>query len=180
MEMIKVVKVDSVELPGEMLTKLVMKYQSELKDFALLVDTKNWIMYVKKDIPDSEVQDFIDYIYYPGKYIGEDKEDYLTGVFEKYGYSAFATLNDTYKYRIGKEADQKAAELGAAVIPMIENEIAKDKPIIEYDERLLSKVWDAGYKPFTHKTPENIVNYGIIYVFYLGYLMGTRLIKESD
>lgn len=180
MKTIKVVKVEPVELPGEMLKKLVMKYQSELKDFSILVDEKNWTMYVRKSIPDSEIQGFIDYIYYPGEYIGEDKEDYLTGVFEEYGYSAFAALNDAYKYRKGKEADQRDAELAAVAITMIEAEIEKEKPIVEYDERLLSKVWDVGYKPFTHKTPENITNYGIVYVFYLGYLMGAGLIKESD
>ncbi|MDO4341042.1 MAG: hypothetical protein Q4C91_23695 [Eubacteriales bacterium] len=180
MQMIEVVKVEPVELPGEMLKKLVTKYQSELKDFSILVDEKNWILYVNKSVPDSEIQGFIDYIYYPGKYIGEDKEDYLTGVFEEYGYSAFATLDNAYKYRIGKEADKRAAELAAVAIPMIEAEIKKENPIVGYDERLLGKVWDAGYKPFTHKTPENIANYGIVYTFYLGYLMGAGLIKESD
>ena len=61
---------------------------------------------------------------------------------------------------------------------MIENEIQSEKPVIEYDERLSGKVFKAGYEPYSRKTPENITNYGCVYLFYLGYLMGAGMIED--
>ena len=61
---------------------------------------------------------------------------------------------------------------------MIEKEIQSEKPVIEYDERLLGKVFKAGYEPYSRKTPENTTNYGCVYLFYLGYLMGAGMIED--
>lgn len=54
---------------------------------------------------------------------------------------------------------------------MIRKEVKKKRTAVRYDERLISEIWSACYG-LKEKTPENMTNFGSVYVFYLGYLMG--------
>lgn len=176
--MIDIRRIEPVDLPANLIFRLERVYHTALRDFAMMIDEKNWIMYVNTSMPEEDVQCFVDYIYYPGESINTEKEDFINDVVGIYGDSVYMELFNGYQHLRGQERERKAAKLAKIAIPLIKKEIESEKPVIEYDERLLHKVYSAGYEPFNRKTPDNITNYGCVYLFYLGYLMGAGLIKE--
>ena len=176
--MINIKKVDPVDLPADLIFRLEKVHHTALRDFSMMIDKKNWVMYVNTSIPDEDVQQFVEYIYYPGEYVTMDNEEIINYVMAKYGDYVYEELFDGYKHLNGRIRESRSEKIAEIAIPMIEKEIQSDKPIIEYDERLLGKVFEAGYEPYSRKTPENITNYGCVYLFYLGYLMAAGMIKD--
>lgn len=178
--MIEIKKIEPIDLPANLISRLERVYHIALRDFAMMIDKKNLIMYVNTSVPEEDVQCFVDYIYYPGESINTGKEDFINYVIDTYGDAVYIELFEGYKHLKGREQEIRTEKLAKVAIPMIEKEIESEKPVIEYDERLLHKVYSAGYEPFNRKTPENITNYGCVYLFYLGYLMGAGLLKNDS
>lgn len=181
--MIDIRKIEPVDLPADLIYRLEKVHHTALRDFVMMIDKKNWIMYVNTTVPDEDVQRFIDYIYYPGEYVVMDNEELINRITAKYGDYIHEELFDGYKHLNIQRRESRAEKIAKIAIPMIEKEIQSEKPVIEYDERLLGKVFKAGYEPYSRKTPENITNYGCVYLFYLGYLMGAGMIEgggEND
>lgn len=176
--MIDIRKIEPVDLPADLICRLEKVHHTALRDFVMMIDKKNWIMYINASVPEEDVQRIVEYIYYPGNDVNVKKEDFADYVLEHYGQAAFYEMVDGHKHLRGQERDKKAEKLAEMAIPLIEKEIKSEKPVIEYDERLLGKVFKAGYEPYSRKTPENITNYGCVYLFYLGYLMGAGMIED--
>lgn len=180
MKTIEVKRIEPLEMPADMFIRLMQKYCTNIQDFVVIIDDEQQVLYVNNSVKREDIEGFLKYISYSGNCIGEDLADFADYVCEKYGYSTYRILYDSYVYTRNEKCERIADELAAAAIPLIEKEAMSENPIIKYNERLIHKVWKAGYDPFEHKTPENLTNYGSVYVFYLGYLMGVGLIKESD
>ena len=177
-KMIDIRKIEPVDLPTDLIYRLGKVHHTALRDFVMMIDKKNWIMYVNASVPDEDMQRFIDYIYYPGEYVVMDNEELINRITAKYGDYIHEELFDGYKHLNIQRRESRAEKIAKIAIPMIEKEIQSEKPVIEYDERLLGKVFKAGYEPYSRKTPENITNYGCVYLFYLGYLMGAGMIED--
>lgn len=175
--MIDIKRIEPVDLPGSLVFRLEKVYHESLRDFAMMIDKKNWIMYINASVPKEDVQRIVEYIYYPGDDVNVKKEDFVDYVYEHYGQAAFYEMSDGHKHLRGQERDKKAEKLAEMAIPLIEKEIKSENPVVDFDERLLYKVYSAG-SDTKQKTPENIVGYGNVYLFYLGYLMGAGVIKD--
>lgn len=175
--MIDIKRIEPVDLPGSLVFRLEKVYHESLRDFAMMIDKKNWIMYINASVPEEDVQRIVEYIYYPGNDVNVKKEDFVDYVFEHYGQAAFYEMVDGHKHLRGQERDKKAEKLAEMAIPLIEKEIKSENPVVDFDERLLYKVYSAG-SDTKQKTLENIVGYGNVYLFYLGYLMGAGVIKD--
>ena len=177
MNKIRVQRIRPMQLPATLCMELMERYHAQIQDFVVMQERETQILYVNKTVPEKDVEGFVDYLMYSGKYIGEDKADFAEYVLETYGAAAYRALHDAWQYRDEQKKEEAANSLAAAFLPIIEREAHSDTPIIEFNERLVHKVWKKGYNPFDHKTPENMTSYGSVYVFYLGYLMGAGLVK---
>lgn len=167
-------RVKPKELPQDTIFKMNYLYKTTLDEFVIMVNNKQEIVYVDESIPQSDVDDFMKYITFEGDYVN----DYMAGlgkmldsIYDKYGSNVYSVLLDAYDYRKKKQKEQQAKEAAKVILPFIRKEVKKKRPAVRYDERLISEIWSAGYD-LKEKTPENMTNFGSVYVFYLGYLMG--------
>ncbi len=97
--MIEIKKIEPIDLPGSLVLQLEKLYHSTLRDFTVMIDKTNWTMYVEKSVPDTDVQQFIDYIYYPGRCVNEAKADFADYVFNTYGQSAYLEIFKAYSQK---------------------------------------------------------------------------------
>lgn len=167
-------RVKPKELPQDIIFKMNYLYKTTLEDFVIMVNNKQEIVYVNESIPQSDVDDFMRYITFEGDYVNDYKAGLgkmLDAIYDKYGSNVYSVLLDAYDYREKKQKEQRAKEEAKVILPLIRKEVKKKRPAVRYDERLISEIWSAGYG-LKEKTPENMTNFGSVYVFYLGYLMG--------
>lgn len=167
-------RVKPKELPQDIIFKMNYLYKTTLEDFVIMVNNKQEIVYVNESIPQSDVDDFMRYITFEGDYVNDYKAGLgkmLDAIYDKYGSNVYSVLLDAYDYRKKKEKEQQAKETAKVILPLIRKEVKKKRPAVRYDERLMYEIWSAGYG-LKEKTPENMTNFGSVYVFYLGYLMG--------
>lgn len=167
-------RVKPKELPQDIIFKMNYLYKTTLEDFVIMVNNKQEIVYVNESIPQSDVDDFMRYITFEGDYVNDYKAGLgkmLDAIYGKYGSNVYSVLLDAYDYREKKQKEQRAKEAAKVILPLIRKEVKKKRPAVRYDERLISEIWSAGYG-LKEKTPENMTNFGSVYVFYLGYLMG--------
>ena len=167
-------KVTPKELPQDIIFRMNYLFKTTLDEFVIMVNNKEEIVYVNTLVPQSDIDDFIKYITYTGKYINDDKYglgEMVDRIYEKYGWEVYHVLIDAYEYRKNKEREQQVKKTAQSILPLIKKEIAKKRPIVKYDERLISEIRRAG-DDVKGKTPENITSFGSVYIFYLGYLMG--------
>lgn len=172
--MITVKKITAKELPRKMVLKMMYPHKMMLDEFIVIVDDIEEIMYVNVSVPQNDVDDFVKIVTFPGKYINDpDTGLYVITdrVFQKYGAEVYAILVDAYKYRQMEMEKRKANEIAKKILPLIENEVTSEDPIINYDEMLISEIQKAGNRS-NRKTLHNIIGIGDVYLFYLGYLMG--------
>lgn len=174
-------KIAPKELPQDIIFQMNYLFKTTLDEFVIMVNNKKEIVYVNISVPQSDIDDFIKYITYTGEYVNDDKYGLgkmVDRIYDKYGWEVYHVLIDAYEYRKNKEREQQAKKTAQSILPLIKKELKKKRPAVKYDERLLYEIWSAGYK-LKEKTPENITNFGSVYLFYLGYLMGARKLKEG-
>ncbi len=167
-------RVKPKDLPQNIIFQMNYLFKTTLDEFVIMVNNKQEIVYVNESIPQSDVDDFMKYITFEGCYVNDYKAGLgkmLDAIYNKYGSNVYSVLLDAYDYRKKKEKEQQTKETAKAILPLIRKEVKKKRSAVRYDERLISEIWSAGYG-LKEKTPENITNFGSVYVFYLGYLMG--------
>lgn len=177
----KIKRVKPQELPQDIIFQMNYLFKTTLDDFVIMVNNEKEIVYVNDSIPQSDVDDFIKYITFEGDYVNDDKAGLgkmADRLYEKYGGNVCGVLSDAYDYRRDKREEQQAKEAAKTIIPLIKREVAKKRPAVRYDERLLHEIWSAGYD-LKKKTPKNMTNFGSVYVFYLGYFMGAGKLEKS-
>ena len=164
-----------------MVFKMMHPHKMMLDEFIVIVDDIKEIMYVNVSVPQNDVDDFVEMVTFSGKYINDDEEGLgaiTEQIFQKYGANVYAILVDAYKYRQMEMEKRKANEMAKKILPLIENEVTSEDPIINYDEMLISEIRKAGNRS-NRKTLHNIIGFGSVYLFYLGYLMGNgKIIPE--
>ena len=169
------------ELPQDIIFQMNYLFKTMLDDFVIMVNNQKEIIYVNETVPQSDVDDFIKYITFEGKYVNDDKcglGEMIERLYGKYGGNVYGVLLDAYDYRKSKREERQAKERAKAILPVIKKEVKKKRPAVRYDERLLHEIWSAGYE-IKEKTPKNMTNFGSVYVFYLGYLMGAGKLREE-
>lgn len=167
-------RVKPKDLPQNIIFQMNYLFKTTLDEFVIMVNNKQEIVYVNESIPQSDVDDFMKYITFEGRYVNDYKAGLgkmLDAIYNKYGSNVYSILLDAYDYRKKKEKEQQTKEAAKVILPLIRKEVKKKRPAVRYDEKLISEIWSAGYG-LKEKTPENITNFGSVYVFYLGYLMG--------
>ena len=84
----------------------------------MMIDKKNWVMYVNTSLPDEDVQQFVEYIYYPGEYVTMDNEEIINYVTAKYGDYVHEELFDGYKHLNGRIRESRVEKMAEIAIPM--------------------------------------------------------------
>lgn len=175
-------RIKPVELPYGLVARLYNTYHTELEKFVVAVDDKKEIIYVNHDVPEKDVEGFQECVTFPYYWINNDDDDdggkgkFLDYVYAQYGYEVYRILTDSHRYRIEREEKRRAQEEAKAVIPLIERELESEVPVVEYDKYLAYEVWKHGFD-LKRQTPGNMTDYGDVYVFYFGYLMGAGMLK---
>ena len=169
------------ELPQDIIFQMNYLFKITLDDFVIMVNNRKEIMYVNEPVPQSDVDDFMKYITFEGRYVNDNKYGLgkmVERIYEKYGGNVCSVLYDAYDYRKNKREERQAKERAKGILPLIKKEVKKKRPAVRYDERLIHEIWSAGYE-IKEKTPKNMTNFGSVYVFYLGYLMGAGKLREE-
>lgn len=167
-------RVKPKDLPQDIIFQMNYLFKTTLDEFVIMVNNKQEIVYVNEYIPQNDVDDFMKYITFEGAYVNDEKAGLgkmLDAIYNKYGSNVYSVLLDAYDYRKKKEKERQTKEAAKVILPLIRKEVKKKRQVVRYDERLISEIWSAGYG-LKEKTPENMTNFGSVYVFYLGYLMG--------
>lgn len=174
-------RVNPKELPQDIIFQMNYLFKTTLDEFVIMVNNKKEIVYINNSVPQSDVDDFVKYITFEGDYVNDYKAGLgkmIDRVYEKYGGNVCSVLGDAYDYRRNKRREQQAKEAAKNILPLIRKEIKKKRSAVRYDERLMYEIWSAGYS-LKEKTLENITNFGSVYVFYLGYLMGAGKLDDG-
>lgn len=175
-------KITPKELPTDLVFRLNYVYKMELGEFVVISDNKEEILYINHTVPQKDIDGFLEVIAFPYYWVADETVTetgkFLQYVYEKYGFGAYSVLLDSHKWRLNKEAKQRAKEMAKTIIPLIEKQIGSETLIVKYDENLLHEVYCAGLNR-KGQTPENISSFSSVYLFYLGYLMGAGKLKEG-
>ena len=169
------------ELPKDLIFQMNYLFKTTLDEFVIIVDNQKETVYVRDSVPQSDIDDFVRYITFEGEYVNDYKAGLgkmVDRIYEKYGEEVYHVLIDAYDYRKNKERERQAKKTAQSILPLIKKEVNKKRPLVKYDERLLHEIWSAGYA-LKEKTPENMTNFGSVYVFYLGYLLGAGKLQEG-
>lgn len=170
------------ELTSDIIFRLNHLYHAELLEFVAMTDRKEKILYVNKKVPQKDIDGFLEVIMFPDHWVADEEEptgQFLDYVYHKYGFHTYRALLDAHKWQMEQKEERQAEDAAKAIIPLIEKEVNSEKPIVEYNERLAYEIWKHGYY-LNRKTPKNLSNYGNIYEFYFGYLLGAGLLKGGD
>lgn len=167
------------ELSTDLIVRLNRLYKIELWKFVAITDQKNEILYVNHSIPQKDIEGFLEVITFPD-YVIADYESktgvFLEYVYKKYGFSTYRILIDSHLRSMEQQEKARAKEIAKAIIPLIKKEVDSENPIVKYDEYLAYEIWKYGYD-LNRSTPEKTSNYGNVYEFYFGYLMGAGILK---
>ena len=170
-----------VELSANLVFRLKNLYHAKLDEFIAIVDNKREILFVNKKVPQEDIDGFLEVILFPenGVADNEAKGPFLDYVYYKYGHHTCRELLDAHTWRMKQKTEQKAKDTAKTIIPLIEKQIDSEIPIANYDEALLQQIYCAGYDR-KKKTPKNITDFGSVYLFYLGCLVGAGLAKGES
>lgn len=180
---LKVIKVDPLELPADIVWKISGIQKISLKDFVLYIDIQTDKAYVNKSVVlKKDIARIVDVATSEDPYIVEDgteNGDFLDYVYEKYGWEATSSICDYHSAKMKKRKEQDAKDRLKEVLPLIEEITKSDFPVIPYNEHLIYEVKKKA-EDSRRKTPGNMVDYGSIYIFYLGCLVGMGKLKKDD
>ncbi len=176
----QIVRITPKELPTDLIFRLNIMYKMELGEFVAISDNKEEILYVNHTVPQKDIDGFLEVIAFPYYWVADETATetgkFLQYVYEKYGFGTYRVLLDSHEWRLNKAAEQKAKKTAKKVIPLIEEQIKSETPIVELDEYLLHEVYSAGLNR-KGQTFKNICGFSSVYLFYLGYLMGVEKVK---
>lgn len=178
--MITVKRIQGRELPKGLALVLKLRYNTEPDRFIVGFGDKNRIMYVNSNVPQKDIEGFISVAEFPEYGVAEEgigKSEFLDNACKKYGYDVYNILMDAHKKYMKQKEERRAKEEAKSVIPLIEKVMKDEYTTEKYDEFLAYEIWKYG-SSLNRFTPNHIVNYGIIYMFYFGYLMGAGLLEE--
>ncbi len=175
----QVEKITPKELTSDLIFRLNHLYHAELGEFIVMADNRKEILYVNKKVPKKDIDGFLKVVMFPDYAVADDDAptgQFLDYVYKKYGFSAYRALMDIHSWRMEQKEKKQAEEAAKAIIPLIEKEVNSENPIIKYDEFLNFEIWKHGFH-LGKSTPKNTTNYGSVYEFYFGYLLGSGLLK---
>lgn len=179
----QVVKITPKELTSDFIFRLNHLYHAELGEFVVMADNRKEILYVNKKVSKKDIDGFLEVIMFPEYAVADDDAptgQFLDYVYHKYGFHTYMALMDAHSWRMEQKEQARAEEAAKAIIPLIEKEVNSENPIVEYDELLNFEIWKHGFH-LDKSTPKNTTNYGSVYEFYFGYLMGAgKLEKATD
>lgn len=168
------------ELPSEYVFYLEYRYHVELSEFIVMVDDRKEILFVNKEVPQRDIDGFVKIITFPEYWVCDDESptgEILDYVYKKYGHYVYMALTEAHAWRMEQKEKKRAAETAEKIIPLIEKEINNENPIVKYDEFLAHEIWKQGYD-LNRPTPNRLTNYGNMYEFYFGYLLGSGALKD--
>lgn len=173
-------KIQPTELSANLVFRLKNLYRAKLDEFIAMVDNKREILFVNKKVSQEDIDGFLEVITFPEYWVADNeaKGPFLDYVYRKYGYHTCRDLLDAHTWRMKQKAEQKAKETAKTIIPLIEKQVDSEISVVNYDEALLQQIYCAGYDR-KEKTSENIANFGSVYLFYLGYLVGAGALKQD-
>ena len=176
MSKMKIIKIDPLELSPHLTWAISGLLQISLKDFVVFVDDKNNTMYVDKTrkIPKKDIDGFLSIATHPETCLTDKQLDFLDYVYKEYGFAACKALERSYSDKRESMLKQKAEQLSKTIAPEINKELNRATP----DEMLVYYIIQQGRK-LDKKTYYNMVGYGDIYNFMLGYLVGTGKISTA-
>lgn len=167
------------ELTSDIIFRLNHLYHAELGEFVAMTDRKKEVLLVNKKVPQKDIEGFLEVIMFPDYWVADDETQtgqFLDYVYHKYGFHTYMALLDAHTWQMEQKEKKRAEEVAKAIIPLIEEEVNSETPIVEYDERLAYEIWKHGYN-LKRRTPNNLSNYGSVYEFYFGYLLGAGILK---
>ncbi|RHR24761.1 hypothetical protein DWX43_19155 [Clostridium sp. AF19-22AC] len=181
---IEVVRVKPCDLTRGQVIRLNCTYKTELGDFIAIGSMAQDRLYVNEDVPEEDVQKFLQICSYDGDYINDDScpiadvNDYVYG---KYGCPAWSTLVDIYSKRKEQQGKAKAKVVADEYFKKIDKYRYDDEADAIFGdlEYVVSEIAQAANKT-GRKTFRNLVGIDKEYVFYLGYLMGKGIINKSE
>ncbi|MFG6369555.1 MAG: hypothetical protein K1W16_14305 [Lachnospiraceae bacterium] len=175
----KVKKITPKELPAGLTFILKNLYHADLSKFIAMVDVSKSTLFVNKKMPQKDIDGFLEVITFPDYWVADEesgKGQFLEHVYTKYGKHTYKALLDAHTWQMEQKEKWQAAETAKKIIPLIEKEINSENPAAEYNERLVHEIWSAGYR-LNRRTSQNASNYGSMYEFYFGYLLGAGMLK---
>lgn len=183
MSELEVIRIEPLDLPKEVVWRFsAMSHVSSMKDFIVYVCDKENKMYVNSSVPQKDIKKFIEVITFPDYWV--DDEDggmgcFLEYVYNTYGFPAYITLIDSHKWRLDREEECKAKEKAGAIKPLLDEIANSEHPAINYNEKLIYEIKEAGSN-CGMKTSGAKIGYDDIYIFYLGYLAGSGVVNTDD
>lgn len=174
-------KITPEELSTNCIFRLANLYHIRLSEFIAITDRMSGVLFVNKKVSKKDINGFLEVIDFPYYWVADDETptgNFLNYVYLKYGFHTYKELLDAHTWQMEQKEKKQAEESAKVIIPLIEKEINSEKPIVKYDEYLISEIRSAGYH-LNRKTPKNILSYGDIYEFYFAYLMGVGMIERS-
>lgn len=169
------------KLTSAQIMQLYGAYKAQYGDFVILFSAKDKTLYVNQCMPDEDIERVLKVLNYEGEAIydeGSEVEPDIDYIYDRYGESVYFILMDAVKSLSEERLHKKAREIVPVVAEIIEEYRMGDE-CPTFPEHLLYLVKDCGQK-LGHRTVHNKVGMGTEYVFYLGYLMGQRIITVND
>lgn len=176
MEEIKVIRVNPLELPSDVLWIVNAKYHVSPKDFIVYVDKQD-MMYVNENVPEKDITGFIEVVTFPDYWVDDENgglSQFCDYVYKEYGFCSYHALTDAHSWRMKRKAKEEAKEKVKRAIPAIEKMIDAGM----YDEYMIHEAFSIG-SDIREKTPKNECSFYTIYPYCLGYLEGMGRLKEE-
>lgn len=172
-------RVTPKELPTGLTFILKNLYHADLSKFIAIVDVSKSTLFVNKTVLQKDIDGFLEVITFPDYWVADEesgKGQFLEHVYREYGEHTYRALLDAHTWQMEQKEKRQAAETAKKIIPLIEKEINNENPAVGYNEWLAHEIWNAGYG-LNRRTPQNVSNYGSMYEFYFGYLLGAGMLK---
>ena len=172
-------RVTPKELPTGLTFILKNLYHADLSNFVAMADVNKATLFVNKTVPQKDIDGFLEVITFPNYWVADEesgKGQFLEHVYREYGEHTYRALLDAHTWQMEQKEKRQAAETAKKIIPLIEKEINNENPAVGYNEWLAHEIWNAGYG-LNRRTPQNVSNYGSMYEFYFGYLLGAGMLK---
>lgn len=177
MEEIKVVRVNPLDLPSDVVWIISGEYHITPKEFVVYADNKGNIMYVNENVPEKDIKGFIEVVEFPDYWVDDNDGgcgEFLDHVYDIHGYPAYKALKDGHRWRMEQKAEEEAREKVKIAIPTIEKMIEAGM----YNEYMISEATGIGMN-IGEKTPKNICSFYTLYPYCLGFLEGMGRLKEE-
>lgn len=172
-------RVSPMELPVNAMIRLKHVYHVKPEEFVAILDQKEDILFVNQNVPEKDIAGFLEAIEYPHDVVADNSlktGEFLAYVYQEYGFGTYQVLLDSHAWHQMQEEQRKAKEVAKVILPLIEKEVNSEHPMVEYNEFLAFEIWEHGFALDKH-TPKHMSNYGNVYEFYFGYLMGAGMLK---